>query len=73
MGADEASVVDERARVRGVHGLRVVDCSIMPGLISGNTNGPAMATGWRAADLIKEDALRTNQLPMADSIAAKVI
>ncbi|WP_298400615.1 GMC family oxidoreductase N-terminal domain-containing protein [Sphingobium sp.] len=59
MGRDERSVVDERARVRGVHGLRVVDCSIMPGLISGNTNGPAMATGWRAADLILEDeALR---------------
>lgn len=60
MGRDEASVVDERARVRGVHGLRVVDCSIMPGLISGNTNGPAMATGWRAADLILEDARLRN-------------
>lgn len=59
MGSDDRSVVDERARVRGVSGLRVVDCSIMPGLISGNTNGPAMATGWRAADLILEDrALR---------------
>lgn len=60
MGRDEASVVDERARVRGVQGLRVVDCSIMPGLISGNTNGPAMATGWRAADLILEDARHRN-------------
>lgn len=60
MGRDAASVVDERARVRGVHGLRVVDCSIMPGLISGNTNGPAMATGWRAADLILEDARLRN-------------
>ncbi|RJG03192.1 GMC family oxidoreductase [Noviherbaspirillum sedimenti] len=56
MGRDESSVVDERLRVRGVDGLRVVDCSIMPGLISGNTNGPAMATGWRAADLIIADA-----------------
>jgi choline dehydrogenase len=56
MGRDEGSVVDERLRVRGVHGLRVVDCSVMPGLISGNTNGPAMATGWRASDLILEDA-----------------
>jgi len=55
MGRDPESVVDERLRVRGVQGLRVVDCSIMPGLISGNTNGPAMATGWRAADLILED------------------
>lgn len=60
MGRDAQSVVDERARVRGVTGLRVVDCSIMPGLISGNTNGPAMATGWRAADLILEDAAKRN-------------
>lgn len=60
MGRDEQSVVDERTRVRGVHGLRVVDCSIMPALISGNTNGPAMATGWRAADLILEDAALRN-------------
>ncbi len=60
MGRDAQSVVDERTRVRGVHGLRVVDCSIMPGLISGNTNGPAMATGWRAADLILADAALRN-------------
>lgn len=56
MGGDERSVVDARLRVRGVQGLRVVDCSVMPSLISGNTNGPAMALGWRAADLILEDA-----------------
>lgn len=60
MGRDENSVVDERARVRGVRGLRVVDCSIMPGLISGNTNAPAMATAWRAADLILEDLRARN-------------
>lgn len=60
MGHDAQSVVDERLRVRGVQGLRVIDCSVMPGLISGNTNAPAMATGWRASDLILEDAsLRT--------------
>lgn len=52
MGRDEQSVVDERLRVRGVKGLRVVDCSVMPGLVSGNTNGPAMALAWRAADLM---------------------
>jgi choline dehydrogenase-like flavoprotein len=52
MGLDKRSVVDERLRVRGVAGLRVVDCSVMPGLISGNTNAPAMALAWRAADLI---------------------
>lgn len=55
MGRDAGSVVDERLRVRGVAGLRVADCSVMPGLVSGNTNGPAMALGWRAADLIIED------------------
>ena len=54
-GRDNAAVVDERLRVRGVEGLRVVDCSIMPGLISGNTNGPAMAVGWRASDIILEE------------------
>lgn len=49
-------VVDARLRVHGVRGLRVADCSIMPRLISGNTNMPAMAVGWRASDLILEDA-----------------
>ena len=52
MGRDSKSVVDNRLQVRGVTGLRVADCSIMPSLISGNTNGPAMAVGWRASDLI---------------------
>jgi choline dehydrogenase len=52
MGSDAASVVDPQLRVRGVENLRVVDTSIMPTLVSGNTNGPAMAIGWRAADLI---------------------
>jgi choline dehydrogenase len=57
MGADERSVVDTRLRVRGVQGLRVVDTSIMPTLISGNTNGPAMAMAMRAAKFIRADAL----------------
>lgn len=48
-------VVDERLCVHGVEGLRVVDCSVMPTPISGNTNGPAMAVAWRAADLILAD------------------
>lgn len=55
MGNDGDSVVDARLRVRGVDGLRVVDCSVMPALVSGNTNGPAMTLGWRAADLILAD------------------
>ena len=52
MGSDAESVLDPQLRVRGVSGLRVVDTSIMPTLVSGNTNAPAMAIGLRAADLI---------------------
>jgi choline dehydrogenase-like flavoprotein len=56
MGAEPEAVVDPRLRVRGVEGLRVVDCSVMPTIPSGNTNGPAMALAWRAADFILGDA-----------------
>ncbi len=52
MGADAESVVDPQLRVRGVSGLRVVDTSIMPTIVSGNTNAPAMAIGLRAADFM---------------------
>lgn len=57
MGTDPSnSVTDARCRVHGLAGLRVVDCSIMPTPVSGNTNGPAMAVAERAAELILEDA-----------------
>jgi choline dehydrogenase len=55
MGDAADSVVDSRLRVHGVAGLRVVDCSVMPLPPAGNTNGPAMVVGWRAAELILED------------------
>ena len=55
MGGPSESVVDARLRVHGIAGLRVIDCSAIPVSISGNTNGAAMATGWRAADLILRD------------------
>ena len=58
MGQDSLAVVDPMLRVRGVSGLRVVDCSIMPTLVSGNTNGPVMAIAWRAADLILAESAR---------------
>jgi choline dehydrogenase len=59
MGTDQkTSVTDARCRVHGMEGLRVVDCSIMPTPVSGNTNGPAMAVAARAAELILEDAVR---------------
>lgn len=53
MGTSPDAVLDPELCVRGVEGVRVVDCSSMPGLISGNTNGPAMALAWRAADVIQ--------------------
>ena len=53
MGSDAESVLDPQLRVRGVDRLRVVDTSIMPTIVSGNTNAPAMAIGLRAADLIR--------------------
>jgi choline dehydrogenase len=52
MGPD--GVVDERLRVRGVAGLRIVDASVMPAPISGNTNGASIMIGERAADLIRQ-------------------
>ncbi|MFA5548313.1 MAG: GMC family oxidoreductase N-terminal domain-containing protein [Porticoccaceae bacterium] len=52
MGSDPASVVDTQARVRGVDGLRVVDTSIFPELIAGNTNAPAMAAGRHVGKMI---------------------
>lgn len=52
MGSAEEGVVDAGLRVHGVSGLYVADCSAMPTGISGNTNGPAMAFAWRAAEVI---------------------
>jgi len=56
MGSDRLAVVDARLRVHGIGGLRVVDCSAMPTLVSGNTNAPAVMMAEKAVDLIREDA-----------------
>lgn len=57
MGPTDAAVVDNELRVYGIEGLRVADCSVMPAIVSGNTNAPTMMIADRAADWILRDCV----------------
>lgn len=72
MGTDARAVVDTELRVRGVQGLRVVDASVMPTLLSGNTNAPVVMIAERASEFIRGAQARVERADCAEPLACTV-
>ena len=68
MGVDAMAVVDPQLRVRGIEQLRVIDSSIMPVLLSGNTNAPSMMIGEKGAEMIRNPASVRRSSPLAEPV-----